>query len=225
MTWKRPSGVFFPKIWHTFQAMGPDFDEKITYEIRDLLPEHFDDACTLMQNCFLREAPVASAVRAFEDPASVKDFIERWRISINQKMALGCYPENSCKLVGVSFLAVISKNDVPSPLPPPVEPTASSTGDVVEQHGVAYRKAYQFYCDVDAKLDVFQRFNVDYCLKSYGVTVSHAYRNRGIATQILKARIPILQEFQIPITYSLFTANSSQRAATKAGFTAYCEIE
>lgn len=208
MAWERPNdGSKYPRMWIEFTAPG---DAETTYEIRDLPASQFDQATELMINCFLNEAPVARAMRAIDEPASIEDFIERWRVSVAQRMALGCYVRGCDKVIGVSLLGVIGRNDPPA---------------VVTPRGDAYRKAYHIYCDVDKKMDVFTRYDVDYCLKSYGVTVSRNFRYRGIATQLLKARLPMMREFKIPITYSLFTATSSQRAATKAGYKSFDEVE
>ena len=69
------------------------------------------------------------------------------------------------------------------------------------------------------KYDVYDVFKVEQYLTAYGLSVSSKYRGRGIATEILKARVPFCKAFSIPLTATLFTARISQKAAVKAGFT------
>lgn len=68
------------------------------------------------------------------------------------------------------------------------------------------------------QFDVFQRYNVDRYLTAYGLALNHRYRGRGIATEILKARVPICRAFDVRLSATNFTAVASQKAAEKAGF-------
>ena len=71
---------------------------------------------------------------------------------------------------------------------------------------------------ITKKCNVYDVFKVDQYLMAYGLSVCPKYRGRGIATEILKARVPFCKAFGIPLTATLFTALISQKAATKAGF-------
>jgi GNAT superfamily N-acetyltransferase len=59
---------------------------------------------------------------------------------------------------------------------------------------------------------------VDKYLTGYGLCVNPEYRGRGIATQILKARVPILKALDLRVTATAFTGIGSQTAAKKAGY-------
>ena len=65
---------------------------------------------------------------------------------------------------------------------------------------------------------VCERYGVDQYLTAYGLAINKRYRGRGIATEMLKARVPICRAFGIKVTSTNFTALGSQLAAAKAGF-------
>lgn len=68
------------------------------------------------------------------------------------------------------------------------------------------------------QFDIFDHFQVDRYLSAYGLCVDPEYRGRGIATEILKARVPYMKAFGLKVTATAFTAIGSQAAAKKAGF-------
>lgn len=68
------------------------------------------------------------------------------------------------------------------------------------------------------KADIFKVYGVDKFMASFALVVDRNYRGRGIATEILKARIPLMKEMGIEVTSTCFSIIGSQRAAEKAGF-------
>lgn len=66
--------------------------------------------------------------------------------------------------------------------------------------------------------DVFNRYNVDYYLSAIGLTVSRDYRGCGLATELLKARVPLMKYVGLKVTSTSFTGVGSQTAAKRAGF-------
>lgn len=75
------------------------------------------------------------------------------------------------------------------------------------------------------KVDVFQKYNVDKYLSALGLSVDAKYRGRGIATEILKARVPLCKAMGIPLTTTVFTGVASQKCATRAGFVEDADVE
>lgn len=51
-----------------------------------------------------------------------------------------------------------------------------------------------------------------------GLCVDEKFRGRGIATEILKARIPLMQAIGIEVTTSVFSTLGAQKAAKAAGY-------
>lgn len=69
-----------------------------------------------------------------------------------------------------------------------------------------------------SQFDPFEHFGVDEYLIAYGLCVDPAYRGRGIATEILRARLSLLKALELKVTASAFTGPGSQRAAFKCGY-------
>jgi RimJ/RimL family protein N-acetyltransferase len=59
-----------------------------------------------------------------------------------------------------------------------------------------------------------EKFNVNRYLTAYGLCINRAYRRRGIATEMLKARVPYLKALGLTVTGTVFTGVGSQKAAT-----------
>lgn len=68
------------------------------------------------------------------------------------------------------------------------------------------------------QFDVYKAYNVDQYLTAYGLCVNPEYRGRGVATEMLKARAPILKALGLKVTSTAFTGIGSQTAAKKAGY-------
>jgi RimJ/RimL family protein N-acetyltransferase len=68
------------------------------------------------------------------------------------------------------------------------------------------------------QFNVFQQYNVDEYLIAYGLCVDSTYRGRGVATEMLKARRPLLKALGLKVTTTAFTGIGSQKAAEKAGY-------
>lgn len=71
---------------------------------------------------------------------------------------------------------------------------------------------------ISSLVNIYEDFQVDSYLTAYGLNVSRKYRGRGIAAEILKARIPFCHAFGIKITGTLFTSSLAQKSASKVGF-------
>lgn len=61
-------------------------------------------------------------------------------------------------------------------------------------------------------------YGSDKYLTDYGLVIGRDYRQRGIAGELLKARIALTKLLGVEVTSSLFTATASQKAAEKAGY-------
>lgn len=68
------------------------------------------------------------------------------------------------------------------------------------------------------QFDVYKNYKVDRYLTAYGLCVNPEYRGRGIATEMLKARMPFMKLFGLTVTVTSFTGIGSQTAAKKAGY-------
>lgn len=66
--------------------------------------------------------------------------------------------------------------------------------------------------------DVHDHNNVLDFLYAHGLAVKTNYRNKGIATKLLEARVPFMKIHNLPVTASIFTTLGSQKAAFKLGY-------
>lgn len=76
----------------------------------------------------------------------------------------------------------------------------------------------EMYFHVEGQFDVCEHYGVDQFLYGAGLVVNSAYRGRGIATELLKARFPLLRSLGLKVTSTVFTMAGSQKAAEKAGY-------
>lgn len=76
----------------------------------------------------------------------------------------------------------------------------------------------QTFTFINSFFDVFDHYNINYFLYAHGLAVKENLRGSGIATELLKARIPLLKTLDVTVTASLFTTIQSQKVAQKVGF-------
>lgn len=74
------------------------------------------------------------------------------------------------------------------------------------------------YAHVGKMFDVMSHFKVDHYLYGVGLCVSSDYRGRGIATELLKARVPLLKCLGLTVSSELFTTIGSQKATKHANY-------
>lgn len=81
-----------------------------------------------------------------------------------------------------------------------------------------FRRRKQAFAFINGQFNVFDHYNVIDYLYAHGLAVKTEYRGRGIATELLKARVPFMKAHDLTVTASLFTTSGSQKAATTIGF-------
>lgn len=68
------------------------------------------------------------------------------------------------------------------------------------------------------QFNVYEHFDVSEYLIAYGLCVDSQYRGRGIATEMLKSRAPLLKALGLKVSTCSFTGIGSQKAAVKADY-------
>lgn len=71
---------------------------------------------------------------------------------------------------------------------------------------------------IDAEFDVLDHYKVDRALFAAGLCVDEKFRGRGVATELLKARVPLLKSIAVEVTSSKFSTIGAQKAAKAAGY-------
>lgn len=72
--------------------------------------------------------------------------------------------------------------------------------------------------------NIHKTYKVDKYVGALGLSVDPKYRGRGIATKILEARVPLCKALGITLTSNVFTSETSQAVAKKAGFKENCTV-
>lgn len=208
LKWKRSHKIPYPSVWHRFSAVDLDGPALVEYEIRDLTENDFTEAVEFAKEFFLVDEALAKVQNLVSEPDSVEAFVKLWRSSMDQKMPIGCFKGD--ELVGVNFLSVISMDD------PKIEETFG---------GPVYQVNLRLYNWIRELFNPFVKFGIEFYLAGDGMGVAREYRRRGIATAFLKARISMMKELGIRYTSTLFSGLGSQKAATKAGYKVYYELQ
>jgi hypothetical protein len=68
-----------------------------------------------------------------------------------------------------------------------------------------------------SECDIFKKYNVSSYLTDYALCTKKAYRECGIATEMIKARTQMMKAFDVTVTSTGYTVIGSQKAAEKAG--------
>ncbi|XP_053681237.1 uncharacterized protein LOC128732100 [Anopheles nili] len=206
MPWVRPANVPYPNVWWTFDAADPDRDDGAlaTYRVEDLTEDRFEDAIKLYTENFLDDEPLCAYGQVRHDPLSYEEIVKFWRYCFDERMTVVCYKEGSKELVGANLLAVKTADE------------KLDLATLIKSPRMKKLVAVNEY--MTDTVNLFERYSVDKYLTAYGLSVNSRYRGRGIATEILKARVPICRAFNLRLTSTNFTAIGSQIPAAKIGF-------
>jgi ribosomal protein S18 acetylase RimI-like enzyme len=201
MAAKRVEGFVFPQIYHTFQAKDKNSNELVKYYIQDAPEDRFEEIVKFMATYFLPYEPMTVNKGISKDEKCVNFRKEIIKEKLKNKVSICCFKENCEDLVAVNVMVILRQNE------PEVE---CDLPDLNEIFAVWHIAQQQF--------NVFEHYKVDEYLYGYGLAVDPKYRGRGIATEMLKARIPLLKSLGLTLTSTGFNGAASQKAAKKAGF-------
>lgn len=228
MIWSRPDQPPIPTIYHTFRAKDVDSDQLVTYRVQDFSEDRHADVIQHYKENFVDDEPLAASRKISSSAVAMAEIVAFWSWCLEQRMAVVCYKEGSDEIVGVNLLHVAT--------PGKHKHWKVSSALVAQRsrykHLIPKRQlesedlwnTFEAHIYVGQQFNVFERFGVDRYLTAYGLAVNRRYRGRGIATELLKARIPMCKAFGIELTATNFTAVGSQLAAAKAGFKTDFEV-
>lgn len=208
-SWRRPETVE-PQVWHTFKSRNSENNEMEEFVVQDLPRERFSDSLNFMLEHFLSDEPICRSKNVIHDTAALNNICDLWRSVLEQNVVLACFKKDSAELVGLNMVCVISNKDEFKHFK--VDVRKDNIWKAVHDYALAS-------CNLFEKYD-----SVDKILIAYGLSVSNKYRQRGIATEILRARIPLCRALGIHLTSTVYTAIGSQKPAIKIGFQVDFEI-
>lgn len=201
-SWKRPESVK-TQVWHTFQSKNKSTNELEEFIVQDLPREKNEEALDHMLKHFLPDEPICKARDVKSDGAALSEIRKLWKNVLNQNVVLACFKRNCNELIGLNMVCVITKNEFKDFK---LDVRIDNTWKAVHDFALS-------------QCNLFKRYDgVDKILIAYGLSVSSDYRRRGIATELLRARIPLCKAMKIPLTSTVFTALGSQKPAISIGF-------
>ncbi|KAJ6642358.1 hypothetical protein Bhyg_07306 [Pseudolycoriella hygida] len=209
LKWNRDPSVPFPNVWKTFTAPGLDASKLQEYEIKEVTEDQFEEAFALYVKVYLPNEPMSAALGMMNDRNSVEWFKKYAFSSVKQKMGLACFDTSTGKIVGVNFLYVLRKDD---------ERVSDQLRALVPSDTVL-RTWFDTIFIRNGGIDLFSKYDVDKILGSVALAIDPDYTKRGIAKEILMARIPIGKAFGIRLTVSGFSSKYAIYIAQKLGYT------
>ncbi|KAG5684446.1 hypothetical protein PVAND_013680 [Polypedilum vanderplanki] len=205
--WVRPENLKYPNVFSKFVTTDNfNASKLVQYRIEDIPENRYHEACEFMLKNFVPYEPKMVARNGMNDPLLLEDYYDKYMYGLKQKVSVACFKRDSDEFVAVNILEVLGRNDPTSDIK-----TKSKTC-VDNDEVVNY---------VLEQADLFNRHNVDYYLSGTGLAIDPQYRRRGIATEMIKARLIMLDFYNLELTSTGYSSIGAQKAAEKAG----CKVD
>lgn len=97
----------------TFSALDIDGSSSVTFEIKFIQPNHYDEAINFMNEFFLADEPMARVRNFKDDHESMIENTAAWREILNdKKISIACFKrtKDDEEIVAVNFLYVKRKS-------------------------------------------------------------------------------------------------------------------
>lgn len=151
---------------------------------------------------FKGDAVMASSRNLKNDPVGAADMSMIWREMLKENLSLFCHESAKSKIAAINILGICNENDQTT-----FKSKSKDLDDIMTVMDVAAEK-----------FDVFGHYGVAEYLTGFGMSVDPIYRRKGIATELLKARVMLMRSMGFKLTSTVFTGIGSQKAAKEVGF-------
>jgi RimJ/RimL family protein N-acetyltransferase len=197
------------QTWHRFSSINPETGQLEEFSVVDLVREKFSDALDHMLKHFLPDEPICKSKNVTQNQDALNEICDLWKNVMEQNVTLACYKKDCDEIIGLNILCVLTKDDYRD-----IKFDVNSNNTWKAVHDFAL-----------VNFNLFEKYKfTENILIAYGLSVNNKFRRRGIATEILRSRIPLCHELKIPLTSTVFTASGSQRPAEKIGFVVDYEV-
>lgn len=208
----RQNGIAYPQIYSKFKVKSKNIDEiekdEEEFYIQDLTEDLFDDAVDFIVEYHARGSIFHRAANTFTSEHGIQRIREMYRKVFEEKISLICLKANTNEIIGINACTIRSKYDEP--------------------HEAIDDPKFQLLVDsknyIENRFDIYDHYDVDRFMFTAGLCVHKKHRCKGVATQILKARGPLMKAIGINVTASIFSTVGAQNAASSAGFTHHYSI-
>lgn len=220
----RVDGFVFPHIYSKFTRPDKNNVDLVEYWIQDLPENRFEDAVEFLNKHMHYDEPMYDCKKLCEDINALEIVNGMYQEYLSHKVSLVCFKENSDEIIGFNILKIMTKDEHFKEPKVRLEIYYFTFGYTCILKFLSQSKSAVWNDIMDAiyvledQCNVFDHYNVSEGLFSFGLIVNPEYRGRGIATELLKARRPLMESLNLQLTASTFSAPGSQNAAKKAGF-------
>lgn len=218
---QRPEVPIFPQIYRKFTANNFGSDELVEYHVQDLTDQYVEQTIEMVLKFLTTEETLQRSINLAERDFAPKILGAFYGSVVKERTSLGCFKTATMEMVGVNALVVKTKG----------QKEKIKVKNYSQKFCFYFRSSKQFQFEQEdftmmmnafdyltEKFDVFEHYKVDYYLSGVGMCVNSDYRARGIATELLKARAPLLKSLGLTVTSTLFTSIGSQKAAARSGY-------
>lgn len=193
-------------VYHTFQAKDLNSDNLVLYRVQKLPKSYYETALLYLKNYFLPKEALCSAAKVLEDPVSLQEILDFWQGYINQNLTLACFKEGSDELIGLNVM-YLETFDSPH----------------YECQGEKWKYVHDAIEYTLNKVNIFEKYGVDKYLSAMGLTVDDRYQGRGIAKEIVKARVPLCQSLGLKLISNIWSEFGAY-VAQKVGYKLDTEV-
>ncbi|XP_045764989.1 uncharacterized protein LOC123867147 [Maniola jurtina] len=196
----------YPKIWGSFDRIAED-GRTLAFAIEDIPEALWSEAVEFMLGNYIREDVWWITAGTAQDPQAIEEYRVLLKSIINWKMSLACFLSdgdgNDRILVGVNMCMPQEKNHFVDHNPPKTKA------------GLLSLRMFSETMKVTA---IYDKYDVSKYLMGAGLSVTPEYRGLGVAVELLKCRMLLAKEEGMSVTGGIFTSESAQRSADKAGW-------
>ncbi|KAJ6642167.1 hypothetical protein Bhyg_07114 [Pseudolycoriella hygida] len=197
MEFERPNGMQGPMVYSTFQIKSKHSDEVEEFLIQDLTENYFDEAVNIIVENHAKCAVFHQAAKTLLSESGIRRVNEMYLNVFKEKISLVCLKMDTMEIVAVNALTYRDS-----------EATNDANLNLIRDT-VAF---------LNNEFNVMDHYGVHRVISAAGLCVVEKYRNRGIATKMLQARVPLLKCIGIKVTTTIFSTPGAQKAARAAGY-------
>lgn len=212
----RQDGTSYPQIYRKFKAKSRNIDEMVTDEefyIQDLTENYYDDAVEFLIEYHARSSIFHRAAGTLATDDGIERIRQMYRRVLEDNISLICLKADTNEIIGVNAILIRSKYDEPCA----PAPTTDDDGK--------FQNLYDAKKFIEEAFNIMDDYDVDRYMFTAGLCVHKKHRCKGIATEILKARAPLMKAIGVNVTASIFSTIGAQNAASSAGFTHHFSIQ
>lgn len=222
---ERPIELAFPQTYYTFKAKNKAGNANIEYQVRDLPEDLFEEALDLLSSNFATEETLCVSKKVVDNPLALSEMCIFWFFILSEKISVGCFAnDGSDELVGVALLSVLGKDDTDDDLEVRKKEIQFNTMEMLIYAALTLqptqtesKELLEIWKWILNQHNAFGKYSIDKYLTDFALCTKKEFRQRGIGTEMIKARTPIMKALNVSDTSTLYTVIGSQKAAEKAG--------